>query len=478
MDSFNYFNELTAYGQARQLWETYQADKDQIKTQEGDVGGMLGLEGSSGILSKSLLSDSAKSALTKLLKTGNKDVDSAVENTVNDITSDSNPVDILNSLVTQLKPVLQQKAGDFVRSAIAKVRGNKPQSDLFGSEQPRAYSSKDVIQPESDINQTFQNRAFEPEGLLDNLGDETAQGAASSLGRLLSAGRTAVSNVAQRLGVDGEQLLNNVSDRVTSVSNDLLQRASGVVENGLARGQQAATDLLQRGNNLVENAQSQIGDNIANLQNTVQDAASNISNLRPIPPEISAQIAARNELPFPEAEPEIDTSMYSSAVGRTQQLASAAQDQADVALARLNPSGSTSTRIGDLLRGNIDIAPTADAESSQIGQTVENLASTGKSLLNPAIADVIPDSLEGAASSLSGAAGDALAGLSSAADAVIGASSVEEGLGAALDSTGIFAPIGALLGFLGVGGSLAGILDHHASKPSFGGAMPAFEPGI
>ena len=61
MDSYNYFNELSAYNQARQLFETYQADKDQIKTEEGDVGGMLGLSGSSELLSKSLLSDSAKS---------------------------------------------------------------------------------------------------------------------------------------------------------------------------------------------------------------------------------------------------------------------------------------------------------------------------------------------------------------------------------------------------------------------------------
>lgn len=505
MDSFNYFNELSAYGQARQLWETYQADKDEIKTQEGDVGGMLGLGGSTDILSKSLLSDNAKTALTKLLKTGNQDVDNAVENTVKGITADSNPVDILNSLASQLKPVLKQKATDFVKNALAKVRGqNKPQSDLFGSDQPRAYSSKDVVQPESNLDQTqvIKNPAFEPDGLLDDLGDETAEASASSLGRLINAGRSVASNVAQRLGVDGEQTLNNLTNRVSSAGQDLFQRASGVLEDGLERGKQMASDVIQRGNNLVENAQDQVEntlgslrDTASNLNDLLPEGAGGYVNLSPsqgyslsaneavgssdlpsIPPEVMAKINARAELPFPEAEPPIDVSMY--APQRAEQLASTAQDQVDVAMARLNPSGSTSTRIGDLLRGNVDIPSTADAETSQIGQAVDNLASTGRSLIEPAIADLVPDSLQGAASTLTGAASDALTGLSGASDAILGASSVEEGIGAALDSTGVLAPIGALLGFLGIGGSLAGILDHHASRPSFGGAIPAFEPGL
>lgn len=485
MDSFNYFNELSAYNQARQLYETYQEDKDQIKQEESEFGGTIGLASASDLVSKSLASDSVKSVLTKLLKTGNADVDSAVEKTIAGVTSDSNPFDVISTLTDQIKPVLKQKATDFVKNAISKITGkNKPQSDLFGSDQPRAFSSADVLKQNPNVDQTFKNPAFNDEGLLDDVAD-TAEQATSGAGRFLDLGRTAIGNMLERAGVDGDTVnstLQNLSGRVTSLASDIGQRATGVAEDALSRGRQLLSDAQERGNGILEDARAQIEnpltdeatdaiyrDVMSRAQQSIPDSllpegAGNNVTLGDAP--IARPPLRREDLPFPEAEPEEEMEIQ--------------RDPIDVAMARANPSNSTSNQLGDLLRqGNAEIGSTADAESSQIGESLENLASTGRSLIEPAIADAVPDSLQAVVAPVASAATDALSGLTGgASDAILGATSVEEGIGAALDSTGVLAPIGALLGLLGVGGSLTGILDHHASKPSFNGAMPVFEPGV
>lgn len=392
MDSFNYFNELEAYNQARQLYETYEADKDSLIATKDDTVGGLGLAGSGEILSKSLLSDTVKTALKNALKTGNNDVDSAVEKTVGDISADSNPIDVVSNLISQIKPIFQQSAGDFVRSAIARITGRpQVQSEIFGSDRPSAYSSMDVVRAESNIDQTFQNPVFDAGDLVDG---------------------------------ESEGVLDSLSSKAGSLANEIQARASGVAEDAISKVSQAFGNLRQRASGILEDTQSQ-----------AQDAVSRIQNF--------------------------------------------ASDQADVAMARLNPSGSTSNQIGDLLRqGNININQTSEAESSDLSSTIDDLASTGKSLIDPTISDTIPDSIQSAISSTVDGASDALSGITSGvSDALLGASSVEEGVGAVLDGTPL-APLGILIGLLGLGGSLGGILDHHISKPSFNGATPAFEPGL
>jgi hypothetical protein len=461
MDSFNYFNQLEAYGQARQLYETFQQDKDEILSAKDDTAGGLGLASSGELLQKSLNSQTFKDGLSKLLKTGNNDVDSAVKNSIDNITTDSNPTEVLSDLATNLKPVLQSRALGFVRGAFSKLMGREPLQVGEGRV------------GDSELNSTVQNRAFEenndapfdmnmseipqadPEAPTAQTDQEAPMAQTDPEAPMAEEDADAVYDAVLRGGRGGQDIpddlipegagsrvLNGVSDRVSNLSQEVSNRASGVLEDIPNR-------ISEQTGDLVENLQTIPG----RLQSLMSQGASNISQ---------------------------------NVQSRLQGLQSQAQDQADVALARLNPSGSTSNQIGDLLRGNVNIASTSEAESSGIGSTLENLGSTvaqgGRDMLNsvaPQVADVIPDSVESAVSSGVDQAGDALAtGLSTASDALLGGSSVEEAVGAALDSTGVLAPIGALLGLFGLGGSLASILDHHASRPSFNGAQPTFEPGL
>lgn len=447
MDSFNYFNQLEAYNQARQLYETYRQDKDEILSAKDDTAGGLSLATSSELLQKSLTSDSFKNGLKNLLKTGNDDIDNAVKNTIDNISSESNPVQVISDLTSNIRPVLQARASQFVRNGISKLLGREP-LEVKGSGAQT-----------SEINSTVQNPAFEdmdtPYSTDLSIPEPDRPMATNEIDQIYEDVLNRVPQgipedlIPEGAGSRLTSLTSNVSDRIGNLSNDLSNRASGVLEDVQNRTNALSNDLvenLQSAQNRLQGVASQVSDTV---QNTVQDGLSNtLGNIQ----------------------------------SRLQNLQSQLSDQVDVNLARLNPSGSTSNQIGDLLRGNINIPSTSEAQTSSLSDGVDNLISSGRNLLNnvvPDIADTIPDSIESVASNVASNVGDAVStGLSTASEALAGGATAEEAVGAVLDSTGILAPLGALLGLFGLGGSLASILDHHASRPNFGGAMPAFEPGL
>lgn len=173
-----------------------------------------------------------------------------------------------------------------------------------------------------------------------------------------------------------------------------------------------------------------------------------------------------------------------------------------VSLARANKGMSSSNRIGDLINQAKENVSSAEGPESMAAQQLQKLnsdISDPGSLVKSAAdnvgdimpadaADLVPDSIQSVADSaqtlidgVPAAIGDAVSGISDAVSGGLAAGDTAlEGIGAALDSTGILAPIGALLGLAGLGTSIGlPLADHGAGQINYKDiAIPSYNPGI
>jgi hypothetical protein len=432
MDTQNYLNLLQNRDLGEQVSQQRKEVEAQIKTQIDDTVSGLGLPFSYSVLSDNLGSDGFKSYLKgKLANTGDADVDSEISNIIDNIDSPiKNSSQIFKSLL-RIGKLKGNKVIDQVQS------GELEPADIIGGIQ-------DAIQgkpPASDGSMTFKNPIFDA-GDSDNLPPMLEDVGEPSLFENLT-GKLASAKQAITDGV------NNVRNTISSKIQDLPQSLDDVGE-------------------------------LMGKSSTINGLRSNIPNFDEIFSSVNVQNPSMVDLPakFASMTPQqtqdfmdVVNGRVSSAQSLTDDLYNTASQFRQTALNRVvsqMPSeleripASTSQNIGDLLNGKLPSMPNADIEMPNIQKLLPDTEESPLSDLAGNLTSKITDIGENIAST----AGDALAGATDALGGVadaIGATGATEAIGGVLDAIPGLEPLGALLGLLGIGGSLGGIFGHHSS---------------
>lgn len=243
------------------------------------------------------------------------------------------------------------------------------------------------------------------------------------------------SNLVENLAIRAKTAAQDMAARGQSAVEDAVSRGQSTVENLAARGQSMAEDLAARGQGLAENlaskGQAMTVDEVAEARGLIQGAgrigSNSIKSLVPIGRQPQAALRASDE----------SESVLGKMAGRDA-LPEHSLDFEESPAGRIVGS--------DLGRGQAEgLGEMSPARGLGTNVEMKNFAAGGEEAAEEGVGEV------------AGAVGEAASGT---------ASGVLETIGGALDSTGIGAIAGAVLGLAGLGVTLAELFKgHHTPAP-------------
>lgn len=294
MDLQNYLGELSAYNSA--LQQKQAVDQNKSLEYENLKNGLIegvGLPASFGIGSKALSSESVKSGLKQLLKTGNDDIDNATS----DLIEGGNPIDVASKLVSQKITQPLQDAFSSLKDKVTNALSETPEeasldplSRVQGFVNRIQNAGNEALDDASQTFYTLKRNLLGDPVNPDDGGDVELQNFAEGTEPIATDGAPSTGLLGQIMGrfnsarqTAEDFNVDNVTDQITSRVSQLRQQlptmgedsgegfdASGLLDQAKSAIQGRAEDLISGIRQNVENRVNDFTDNIYdNVMNKV-----------------------------------------------------------------------------------------------------------------------------------------------------------------------------------------------------------------